>query len=44
MSFFESGDKEVFKAAKNKLLASNEKQNDNHTLMPDMLHPSMFVV
>ena len=28
--FFLSGDREVFKAARNKLFASNEKQIDNH--------------
>ena len=31
-------DTEVFKADRNKLFASNEKQTDNHTLMLDMLH------
>ena len=31
MLFFESGDIEVFKADRNKLFASNEKQIDNHT-------------
>ena len=36
--FFESGDTEVFKAARNKLFASKEKQIDNHPLMLDMLH------
>ena len=38
MLFFESEDTEVFKADINKLLASNEKQTDNHTLMLDMLY------
>ena len=32
MLFFESRDTEVFKAARNKLFASNEKRFDNHTL------------
>ena len=31
MFFFESRDKEVFKADRNKLFSSNEKQTDNHT-------------
>ena len=31
MFFFESRDKEVFKADRNKLFSSNEKQIDNHT-------------
>ena len=31
-------DIEVFKADRNKLFASNEKQIDDHTLMLDMLH------
>ena len=31
MLFFESGDIEVFKADRNNLFASNEKQIDNHT-------------
>ena len=44
MLFFERGDTEVFKAARNKLFASNEKQIDNHTLVPDMLHTYMSVV
>ena len=30
--FFESRDTEVFKCARNKLFASNEKQIDNHTV------------
>ena len=38
MLFFESGDTEVFKAARNMLFASYEKQIDNDTLMLDMLH------
>ena len=38
MLFTESEDAEVFKADRNKLFASNEKQTDNHTLMLDMLH------
>ena len=38
MLFIESEDAEVFKADRNKLFASNEKQTDNHTLMLDMLH------
>ena len=42
--FFESENTEVFKADRNKLFASNEKQIDNHTLMPDMLHLYMSVV
>ena len=37
-------DTEVFKADRNKLFASNEKQTDNHTLMLDMLHSNMSVV
>ena len=38
MLFFQSEDTEVFKADRNKLFASNEKQTDNHTSMLDMLH------
>ena len=34
----------VFKATKNKLFASNEKQIDNCTLMLDMPHSYMSVV
>ena len=34
----------VFKATKNKLFASNEKQIDNCTLMLDMAHSYMSVV
>ena len=44
MSSVESGDKEVFKTARKKLFGSNEKQNDNHILVPDKPHPYMFVV
>ena len=44
MLFFESDDTGVFKADRNKLFASNEKQTDNHTLMLDMLHSKMSVV
>ena len=33
MLFFESWDKEVFRADRNKLVASDEKQTDNHTSM-----------
>ena len=44
MLFFESKDTEVFKADRNKLFASNEKQTDNHSLMLDMLHSNMSVV
>ena len=43
MLFIES-DAKVFKADRNKLFASNEKQTDNHTLMLDMLHSNMSVV
>ena len=42
--FFLIEDREVFKADRNKLFASNEKQTDNHTLMLDMLHSNMSVV
>ena len=39
MLFFQSEDTEVFKADRNKLFASKEKQIDNHlTSMLDMLH------
>ena len=38
MLFFEGRDTEVFKAARNKLFASNENRFDNHTFMLDMLH------
>ena len=44
MLFFERGDTEVFKAARNKLFARNEKQIDNNTLVLDMLHTYMSVV
>ena len=44
MLLFENGDTEVFKAARNKLFASNGKQIDSHTLMLDMLHSYMSVV
>ena len=37
-------DREVFKADRNKLFASNEKQTDNHTSMLDMLHSNISVV
>ena len=37
-------DIEVFKADRNNLFASNEKQIDNHTLMLYMLHLYMSVV
>ena len=36
-------DTEVFKADRNKLFASNEKQTDNHTSMLDMLHSNILV-
>ena len=44
MLFFESRDTEVFKAARNNLFASNEKQIDDQNLMLDMLHSYMSVV
>ena len=44
MLFFESGDKEVFRADRSRLFASNKKQSDNHTLMLDMFHFYMSVV
>ena len=45
MLFFQSEDTEVFKADRNKLFASNEKQTGNHlTSMLDMLHWNMSVV
>ena len=44
MLFFKSKDTEVFKADRNKLFASNEKQTDNHTSMLDMLLSNMSVV
>ena len=37
-AFFEIGNREVFKAAGNKLFAIDEKQIDNHISMLDMLH------
>ena len=40
MPFFESGDTEVLKAARNKLFARNEKQIDNYTLIPSLIHVS----
>ena len=42
--FFESEETEIFKADRNKLFASNEKQIDNHTLILDMLCSNMSVV
>ena len=42
--FFLIEDREVFKADRNKLFASNEKQTDNHTSMLDMLLSNMSVV
>ena len=42
--FLFSEDTEAFKADRNKLFASNEKQTDNHTLMLDMLRSNMSVV
>ena len=44
MLFSESKVTDVFKADRNKLFASNEKQTDSHTLMLDMLHSNMSVV
>ena len=44
MLFFERGDTEAFKAARNDLFAGNEKQIDNHTLILDMLHSYISVV
>ena len=38
MLFLESKDTEVFKATRNKLFASSEKQINNQSLMLDMLH------
>ena len=44
MLFFRRGDTEAFKAARNKLFASNERQIDNKfTLVLDMLHSYMSV-
>ena len=42
--FFESKDTEIFKADRNKLFASNERQIDYHTLMLNMLHSNMSAV
>ena len=42
--FFESSDTEVFKADRNKLFASNEKQIDNHTFIIDVPRLNMWVV
>ena len=42
--FFLIEDREVFKADRNKLFASNEKQTDNHTSMLDMLLSNMSVM
>ena len=44
MLFSESKDTDVFKADRNKLFASNEKQIDSHTLMLVMLHSNMSVL
>ena len=44
MLFFERRDTELFKAARNKLFVSNEKQIDNRILMLDMQHSYMSVV
>ena len=44
MLFPEIGPTEVFRAARNKLFESNEKQIDNHTLMLDMLHSYISIV
>ena len=41
--FFESRDTEVFKDARNKLFACNEKKIENHTLRLDMLQSYMSV-
>ena len=38
MLFVESGDTEAFKADRNKLFVSDEKQIDNYTIRLDMLH------
>ena len=38
------GIQKFFKADRNKLFASNEKQIDNHTSMLDMLHSYMSVL
>ena len=42
--FFLIEDREVFKADRNKLFASNEKQTDSHTLMLVMLYSNMSVL
>ena len=43
-ALFGSEDTECFKADRNKLFVSNQKQLDNHTLMLDMPHSNMSVV
>ena len=44
MLFSESKDTDVFKADRNKLFASKEKQIESHTLMLVMLHSNMSVL
>ena len=44
MLFVESGDTEAFKADRNKLFVSDEKQIDNYTISFDTLHLYMSVV
>ena len=44
MLFSESKDTDVFKADRNELFASNEKQIDSHTLMLVMLHSNMSIL
>ena len=44
MLFVENGDTEAFKADRNKLFVSDEKQIDNYTISLDMLHLYMSVV
>ena len=44
MLFFRNGDTEIFKADRNKLLASNKRLIDNYTLVLHMLHSYMPVV
>ena len=44
MPFFEMGDTEVLKGARNNLIASNKQQIDNQTLVLNMLHSYMSVV
>ena len=44
MLFFKNGDTEIFKADRNKLLASNKRLIDNYTLVLHMLHSYMPVV